>query len=100
MHTHLHATHSCNDVCIVFSCSHKNRVINEPRSHSIPDVKETLKNGTFLQDISNSQRKTPYINVAGMDFDAFDNYSDDDDDGYVNDDEKKAAVSSIKTHQN
>ena len=73
-------------------------IIKEPRSHSIPDVKETLKNGTFLQDPS-----TPSINVAELDFDAFDNYSDndddDDDDGYVNDDEMKKAISAVKTKQ-
>ena len=71
-------------------------IIKEPRSHSIPDVKETLKNGTFLQDPST----TPSISVAELDFDAFDNYSDDDDDdGYVNDDEMKKAISAVKTQQ-
>ena len=77
--------------------SHKNKVIiKEPRNHSIPDIKETLKNGTFLQDLS-----TPSINVAELDFDAFDNHSDndDDDDGYVNDDEMKKAISAVKTQQ-
>ena len=86
----------CN---LVFS--HKNNiVIKEPRSHSIPDVKETLQNSYFLQNGGNSNlstvRKTPYVNVAEMDHDALDNYSDDD---YVNDGEMKTAVSSLKTYQ-
>ena len=88
MHTHIVCIHLYTSVT----------KIKEPQNHFIPNVKETLKSGTFLQHSSIA----PSINVAELDFDAFDNYSDDDDDdddGYVNDDEMKKAISAVKTQQ-
>lgn len=80
--------------------SHK--VLSGPRSHSIPDVKETLHNGSLLQGCSGltkSSMHTPAINIAAMDFNAFDFSDDDEDDYYVNDEEFNPPMLPVKAQQ-
>ena len=81
---------------------YSNKVLNGPRSHSIPDVKETIPHRSLLKgssSLTKSRMHTPAIDIAAMDFHAFDMSDDDDDDDYVNSDELNPPVLPIKTQQ-
>ena len=89
---------------LLFMCQmYSPKVLSGPRSHSIPDVKETFQSGSFLQGCSGltkSRMHTPAINIATMDFNAFDDISDDDDDDYyVNDEEFSLPMLPINAQQ-
>ena len=75
-------------LCLVFS--DENEVLfSEPRSHSVPDIKETFHNGGVLQEHKNN--KVPYVNVVPIGCSTHEDNIDDD--AYINNDDMKVILS-------
>ena len=78
-------------MCLVFSDENE-VVFSEPRSHSVPDIKETFHNGGVLQDHNPSKNnKVPFVNVVPVDCSTHED--DNDEDNYVNFDDMKVILS-------